>query len=339
MTTFNSIGDQARSYQLRLSQYLLKSKLNGLTKEVATGIKNDIPKAMNGDLSRITHIQSRLTALATYQNNASEAQSMFHGMQTALEGIQNTVNGIGPSILSEANASPEDILRMRASQISQDFRAIFGTLNTSIGGRFVFSGSKTDTAPMGSFDDMLAGLNSAISGSTTASEIVEKIDTWFDAPAGAGGFIDTTYQGSDTGNTEITISADRKVGSDLTASSSELREMLKGMAIISYAANASTPVDSATLRDLFTVSGLRLIDASTGLTTARSMVGLQEEAVAQTQASNTAEATSLSLARSALISADPYETATALQETEASIQNLYTLTARLSRLRLTDYLS
>ena len=68
------------------------------------------------------------------------------------------------------------------------------------------------------------------------------------------------------------------------------------------------------------------------------LIGLQEAATTQTQAQNTAENTSLSLIRSTLISADPYETATALQETEASIQNLYTLTARLSRLKLTDYL-
>ena len=68
------------------------------------------------------------------------------------------------------------------------------------------------------------------------------------------------------------------------------------------------------------------------------MIGLQEAATTKTQAQNTAESSALSIARSTLISADPYETATALQETEASIQNLYTLTARLSRLKLTDYL-
>ena len=43
MTSFNSVGDQSRSYQLRLSQHLLKSKLDRLTKEVATGISPHFP--------------------------------------------------------------------------------------------------------------------------------------------------------------------------------------------------------------------------------------------------------------------------------------------------------
>lgn len=58
MTSFNSVGDQSRSYQLRLSQHLLKSKLDRLTKEVATGLKTDIPLALNGDLARISHVDS-----------------------------------------------------------------------------------------------------------------------------------------------------------------------------------------------------------------------------------------------------------------------------------------
>ena len=53
---------------------------------------------------------------------------------------------------------------------------------------------------------------------------------------------------------------------------------------------------------------------------------------------NAAEALSLSLIRSDMLAADPYDTATALTETEASLQNLYALTSRLSRLSLTDYL-
>ena len=46
----------------------------------------------------------------------------------------------------------------------------------------------------------------------------------------------------------------------------------------------------------------------------------------------------MSLERSDILAVDPYETATALTQAEASLQNLYALTVRLSRLSLTDYL-
>ena len=338
MTSFNSVGDQSRSYQLRLSQHLLKSKLDRLTKEVATGIRSDIPLALNGDLSRVSHVDTRITMLATYQQNASEAKTMFESMQRVLERIQSSTDSIGPSVMTEANTSPDDVLRMRASQISQDFRSVFSALNTNVSGRHLFSGNRTDTAPLGSFDDLISGLNAAVAGATNANDIVTRIDDWFDAPAGSGGFTDLIYNGNDTGNTWIAISDERTVGSDLTANSPELRNLLKGMAALTFVAESGAGLDSSTMRSLFTQSGDKLLHASTDLTVARAMIGLQEAATAQTQAQNTAENTSLSLIRSTLISADPYETATALQETEASIQNLYTLTARLSRLKLTDYL-
>ena len=173
MTSFNSVGDQSRSYQLRLSQHLLKSKLDRLTKEVATGIRSDIPLALNGDLSRISHVDTRITMLATYQQNASEAKTMFESMQRVLERIQSSTDSIGPNVLAEANTSPDDVLRMRASQISQDFRSVFSALNTNVGGRHLFSGNRTDTAPLGSFDDMISGLNAAVAGATTANDIVK----------------------------------------------------------------------------------------------------------------------------------------------------------------------
>lgn len=338
MTSFSSVGDQSRSYQLRLSQYLLKSKLDRLTKEVATGLKSDIPLALNGDLARISHVDSRITMLATYQQNASEAKTMFESTQRALERIQSLTDSIGPSVMAEANTSPDDILRMRASQIALDFETVFSTLNTDVGGRHLFSGNRTDTAPLGSFDNMISGLNAAVAGATAANDIITRIDDWFDAPAGAGGFTDLIYNGNDSGNTRIAISDERTVGSDLTANSPELKNLLKGMAALTFVARSGAGLDSTAMREIFTESGHKLVRASTDLTVARAMVGLQEAATAQTQTQNTAENTSLSLIRSALISADPYETATALQETEASIQNLYTLTARLSRLKLTDYL-
>ena len=51
-----------------------------------------------------------------------------------------------------------------------------------------------------------------------------------------------------------------------------------------------------------------------------------------------AEATALGLAREALIGADPYEAAAALEAAETQLETLYTLTARISRLSLVNFL-
>lgn len=339
MTSFNSIGDLSRSFQLRLGQTSLKTRLDQLTQEMMTGVKTDVPKALGGDLLKISHIEGRLTMLSSFQLNASEAEAQFQAMQTALESIKTTVDDLGPSLMTQAGGGDENDLRSQLGDIKQDFRSMFNTLNTSVAGRYLFSGSRSDTAPLGNFDDMMSALGTAVSGATTAADIAGQIDAWFDAPAGGGGFMDTTFQGNDAGSTDLAVSPDKQVSMSLTANSSTLRDTLKGMAIMAYAADAGAAIDSSTLRDLFTEAGARLTRGSTGLIDASADIGRRQAVVTQAQTRNSSEVTALTVARSNLINADPYETATAMEETESKIESLYAITARLSRLNLTDYLS
>jgi flagellar hook-associated protein 3 FlgL len=44
--------------------------------------------------------------------------------------------------------------------MTEEFRSFFGALNTEVSGRHVFSGTRTDTAPLAAFEDMIAELNS-----------------------------------------------------------------------------------------------------------------------------------------------------------------------------------
>ncbi len=339
MTPFHSIGDLSRSYQLRLGQQGLKARLDRLTQEMMTGVKSDIPKALAGDLSGISHIESRLKLLTTFQQNTSEAQNRLAGMQAALGQIQAVVDDLGPSVLTERNILEEQDLRARADSIKRDFQSMFETLNTTTAGQYLFGGNRTDSPALGSFETMLAELNTAVAGATTAATIASRIDAWFDAPQGTGGFSDTVYQGDDDGSTRFSISPEHRIDSNLSANSAELRDTLKGMAVMAYASEAGSAIDDATLRDLFSEAGGRLAKATLGLTTARADLGRQQAAVTQAQARNSAETTTLSIARTNMIGADPAEAVTALEETEAKIQSLYAITVRLSRLSLTDYLS
>ena len=78
--------------------------------------------------------------------------------------------------------------------------------------------------------------------------------------------------------------------------------------------------------------------ASNAVTGVQAKVGMSQQIVENAVARNSAERTALSIARGEILAADPYETASALTQTETSLQNLYALTARLSRLSLADYI-
>lgn len=337
MTRFNSVSDLARSYQLRLSQSALKSKLDTLSQESATGVKADIPLALGGDLGRVTQLESQLTKLSTYKNNLAEAGALFDGMQTAVESIQSMASTTGTYLASDALTSSDNTLQVHLRQAPDQLRAVLSALNTSVAGRSAFSGSATNQPALVGYDQMMTQLTAAVAGATDAATITAAIDAYFDSPAGGGGFSDIGYLGDDDGSNAVPISSGKSVSSDLTANSSEFRLALKGFAIAAYSAG-TTGLDAQTVRSLSQAAGKRLVDSQNPLSAAMSSIGIRQETVAKTQTSNAAETSTLTIAKNALIEADPYETATALKEIEANIETLYTLTSRLSKLSLVGYL-
>lgn len=337
MTRFNSVSDLARSYQLRLSQGSLKAKLDTLGQEAASGTKADIPLALGGDLMRINQVDARLTMLATYRNNLSEAELLFTGMQDVVQNIRTMANTTGTALVSDTLTSADNVLQIHLEKAPDELRSMLSSLKLSVAGRSAFAGSRVDQAAVVGYDGLLAQLGAAVGGSTDAQAIIAAIDGYFDAPAGAGGFADTGYLGSDTGTSAIPVAANKALSSGLTANSTEFRQALKGFAIMAFAA-ATPTLDSAAVRTLGWAAGNHLLAAKEPLAKAMTRIGLQQEAAATTRTAHEAETSALTQARNGMIAADPYETATALKEIEANIETLYTLTARLSKLSLTDYL-
>lgn len=336
MTTFNSVSDLARSYQLRLGQAGLKSRLDALSKETTTGLKSDIPRALNGNLANITAIEGRLTMLEAFSRNMAEADSLLSSMQTALSQLQSSSSRNGTLLLSGALTSSDTSLMINVRQAAADFEGAVSALNTSVGGRSAFSGTRTDGPAVSNPDEIIDQISAFIGSATTAADILSAVDSYFEAPLGSGGYIDTGYLGAD-GVNSVEISPDRKISTDLTAISSELRDTVKGLAIMAYASrNGALAIH--TVRELSQAAGTLLVNGEAGVTAAQAHVGVQQDLLATTRTKNEAETASLNIARNGLVAADPYESSAALKEVEANIETVYALTARLSKLTLLDYL-
>ena len=83
---------------------------------------------------------------------------------------------------------------------------------------------------------------------------------------------------------------------------------------------------------------LRLADAKDGLVALSAEIGVDEERIAATRAGREAEAFSIEMAIAARTGADPARTAIELEATRTSLETLYAVTARMSRLSLADFL-
>lgn len=333
-----SVGDMAQSYLLRRHNVQLKSTMTRLTEELSSGIQKDIGAAVKGDFTALAAIDRSLARLDSLSQSADEADLFMSTQQDALELIQGHAEDIGSTMVSSASTAQASMIDSVTADAAQRFESIIGALNVSVAGRHVFSGTATDTAPVASADTIIAALSSAVSGMTTASDIAAAVSDWFDAPAGGGGFFDTAYLGNTDALAPVQVSETDQANLELTAMDSSLRDMLKGFALATLISEKQVP-DGLELRSSLTrTAGEQILTASATLTTRRSEIGTVQEIVSDAQVRNSAEKSSLEISKSRLIGIDEYDTATALEAVQSQLETLYTLTARLSGLSLTDYL-
>ena len=166
--------------------------------------------------------------------------------------------------------------------------------------------------------------------------ISDALDAWFSSNA-AGGFLDQAFRGN-TEPTSTGVSPDTTIQRALNASASEFRTLLKGLAMAALAGEPAAALPHGAKSVLIRAAGRELSEASLGIVRARATLGMQQESIDQALARNAAEGSALSIARSDILAVDPYQTASELTQTEANLQNLYALTARMTKLSLTDYI-
>ena len=135
----------------------------------------------------------------------------------------------------------------------------------------------------------------------------------------------------------MAIAPGETAGLDITATDPALRDTLKALVLGSLLADPGfgTPATRASLAQK---AGESLTGLATDRATLAGRLGSTQQRLDEAATRNSAEASALGIARNDLLSVDPYDTATRLQETETRLEMIYALTARLSRLSLLDHL-
>ncbi|OYX41654.1 MAG: hypothetical protein B7Z02_15140 [Rhodobacterales bacterium 32-67-9] len=333
-----SIGDMAQAFQMRRHNVELQKHLGRLTEEMTTGVRADLAEAVSGDFKVLAGIDRSLKTLDAYKTATNEAALFTEAVQTALETAQDIATDLAPGLLMAATSTSTTLFDTAAGDARQKFHAVVSALNTGVADRFLLSGTATDRKPISGAQDVLDALALAVAGQVTASGVETAVAVWFDAPPGGGGYLDTVYDGAATALAPFQIGPGDEVTMDLTAADPDLRDLLKGMALGALVAEGALPGDATGRAYLAQRSGEAMIASGNQMAALRARVGTVEAHINDTATRNAAESSALEIARNALISADPYDTASALEAVQTQVETLYTLTARLSRLSLADFL-
>lgn len=336
--TISTIGDQARFFAQSLATNRLKQSLQTLTQELSSGEVADIGTRLQGNTRLLGAIEARIGALQQFQRNASDAAILLDGVQHALGGAREVASSLGVELATELFAHDAVSLRNRSDRAATALNQVVERLNFAVGGRFVLSGLASDVPPLVSGPEIVAMLSTVTAGLTGADDVRQAVSAWFDAPPGGGGFLDHAYQGTVGEPQIIPVSGDSAVAIRSSAASPELRDLLKALSLAALPAQGVLAGSPAEQRALILGAGSAMIDADRNILAEIARVGISQQSVEQAQGANASALTILGTRRNDMRSADPFETAAALSEVQSQIEAMYAVTARLSKLKLVNFL-
>lgn len=331
-----SVGDLASTFQLRRFTSGAKSDLARLSLELTTGVKSDLGAAIGGDFGPLAGIERRLRSADAYTQSSIEARGLLSASQSSLESVQSITADLIPALLTASSARDSTLIATTAEDSRQKFASVVNRLNTQVADRSLFAGAASDARALASPETMLADLVAASAGLTTAADVETAVEAWFDDVG--GGFETLGYSGSTDNLGALIVGDGELVELDVRADDQALRDLMKSYALGALVAENVLAGDDAERAALLERAAGRMMAANDDVTLLRARIGSVEATVEAAEARNMAERSAYELARNDLVAADPYETATLLETTYAKLETLYTITARLSALRFSDYM-
>jgi len=321
---------------MQAHQTRLKSDLLRLGQELASGQHADISREVRGEFSTLAAMAQSVASLESHARSASETAILLESAQIALGTLQDVSADTAPSLISAGNNGHPALLQSSSSDARQNFDSVVAAINVRVADRSVFAGMATDRSPIVGGPEQLAEIKAVVSGLSDVSDVITAIDDWFMLPG--GGFETFAYQGSQTALAPIPVSETEGVQFKVTAENMVLRRNLMSLALGALATDLPQITDRADQQRMMRLGGETLLTSQTDLAILRADVGALEAQTDQARARSQTALSVVELRRSALYEADPYQTATELELAQAQLEAVYTLTARISRLSLADFL-
>lgn len=331
----NSYGDMAQHLFLRGRNSELKQNVTTLSEEFATGKSADLTSRLGGDFTYLADLENSLNRLDSYMVANSEVQLFATTTQGSLEKIQSQVQNMRNDILTLSPAMDVDNAEQFGSQAKQRMSSAISLLNSAVGGRTVFAGTATGTKPLNDSDTLMTAILAEVGGLTTADDIIQAVKDWFDDPTG---FDTVMYQGSTTSLQPVTVGEGEQISMGVRADDDNLKHALQSYVITALADEPSLGLGENVQIDLVIKAGGELGTSEDGLIQLQADVGFIEGQLEAINSRNEASKTSLSIVKNNLVSADPYETYTRLQEAQTQLEGLYTITSRSQQLSLLKHL-
>ncbi len=330
-----SFGDMAHNVFLRTRTAELKENLATLTEELSTGKSSDLNAKLGGDYTYLSDIERNLSRLESYEIATTESSLFASSAQMFIANIDDNASDLSNDILATTGTTSENNNNLLSGQSRLYLEETIRSLNGQVAGRSLFAGTATTDVPLSDVNTLMSSLVTEVSGLTTAADIIQEVKDWFADPTG---FDAVMYQGSTTSMASVYVGPNEQVNISLRADDDDFKQAMQSFAIGALATEAGLTLSSAVQGDLMSGAGNELLATRNNLTNVQANLGFTEARIEEAAIRNAAATTSLSLTKNELTQADPFETATRLEETQFQLEALYAVTSRSSQLSLLRYM-
>lgn len=329
-----TLGDLALPLLLQRSQTAIKTDMQRLSQQLADGTAADRAAHLGGDLSTIAGLEASLARIEGFRQANAQSTLIAQAMQTGLETLGTLASDLSSRLLTASTSGGALAVSTIATDARQRLDAAIAMLNTRVGEVSVFAGTGTSGAAVADAAAILAAVSPLVAGASTAGEVEAAVASWFGSPSG---FVATGYLGGPARG-PVAMGEGQSATLDVTADDPALRQILKGLVMAALVDRGALTGNGTEQAELVGRSGTLLAGAETGRSYLAAGIGFAQTRIEGAAVAGTALRSALSIARSDLLSVDPYETSVRLEETETLLNMVYAVTARMARLTLADYL-
>lgn len=311
----------------------LRAEIDRASTELTTGRTRDAGLALGGDFSVLAGIDHSLSRLAGFGAVTQELDLLAGTMQTALGVVWDGAEALAADLARGGSVVSEAQRAALFAEGSRHFATAVTMLNTRLADRAVFGGTEAGQPPLPDADTLLTALEAAVAGAATVQDAVTAIDDWF---GGATGY-EALYAGGPA-RADLPVAPGETASLPVTALDPAIRQTLAGLAMAALLDRGLFAGQPEARGQAGEVTAERLLTSGEARAVLQARIGTVQAQVADARARNSAEETALGIARNGLVEIDPYHRAAELQDLQTRLESFYVITARLSRLSLTEFL-
>lgn len=277
--------------------------------QMASGYKSQTYSGIAPDARQLLNLASSKARIDQYQANNKTVDLRLQTMETSTAQVIDAATQLKTLLTNALNASNANDLAV-GTQAQNLLNEVAKQLNVKIGDRYLFAGSKTDTAP----------INLSAPGYSAPPTVYPSV-------------ADTGYYQGDSVVMTTRAADDYDLSYGVNANDPAFEKIIRALQLTATVTTTPT-LDRDRLQDALTLA----TDAIGGLTTIRSGIGANQNALEATNENHADMSTYMDQSIIDITSVDVTEAASRVAQDQLMLQASYMTISQLSQLSLANYL-